>query len=358
MDDIELLMIETAERDKKLAALGKTVEEWHNRLNAKINEAGRPVPVEKMAAIKEELMEEMRAESEVTLTVGELPCEGESADDTPENEEIESESADELMRQPEPKENAWKQLNVRAARYQKQLQKVSAEIAEKEDVVDDLKEQLKVARSELKACNKELLRLARNGMSEQLELDLPDTEQSEPKESDEGENREEDEEPSEEWKKRPVSDLDLTEKIKEKLAENFGNCGEVCDWIGSDYVNKIKGLGEFARDKIRDAIDKMAGVTEKAIRKEAAKKSTEKTALEKETLLAMPDDENSVERDPCKVEAFLDKIEELILQDEYFYANDTLEGIYEWVDKNNVYTKAQESAVENIANAPAQIEED
>ncbi|MDO4583943.1 MAG: hypothetical protein Q4D62_07550 [Planctomycetia bacterium] len=99
-------------------------------------------------------------------------------------------------------------------------------------------------------------------------------------------------------------------------------------------------------------------MTEEAIRKEAAKKSTEKTAPEKETLLAMPEDGNLVERDPEKVELFLSEIEGLILQDEYFYANDTLEGIYEWVEKNKIYTNAQKIAVENIANAPAQIEED
>jgi hypothetical protein len=52
---------------------------------------------------------------------------------------------------------------------------------------------------------------------------------------------------------------------KEKLAECFLTCGQVADWLGKDFPDKKPGLsGEKTKDRLRDAINKISGVTKVA----------------------------------------------------------------------------------------------
>jgi hypothetical protein len=62
------------------------------------------------------------------------------------------------------------------------------------------------------------------------------------------------------WKSKPVFELDVTKKDKEKLAEHFLTCGALADWLGKDVPDKKPGIsGEKTKDRLRDAIDKISG---------------------------------------------------------------------------------------------------
>lgn len=50
----------------------------------------------------------------------------------------------------------------------------------------------------------------------------------------------------------------------------------------------------------------------------------------------------------CKWQAVLDDIDDLITEDRYQFALDTLEGICEWVTDNEHVTDGQKIAIENI----------
>jgi hypothetical protein len=65
---------------------------------------------------------------------------------------------------------------------------------------------------------------------------------------------------AEAWKQKPVGELDVTEKDREKLAEHFTTCGALADWLGKDFPDKKPGLnGEKTKDRLHDAINKISG---------------------------------------------------------------------------------------------------
>lgn len=161
----------------------------------------------------------------------------ETAKNLTETAETLTESEENLTETVEPEEKTWKELEKKQRKYQHELQLLALNIQTTESSIVELKSQLKDEKDILKGYYKRLLNLTKKGVDNQLEMDLPAAEKPEEK-SDE----DEDETPSDDWKKRPVSDLDLTDHLKAKLAENFETCGEVCDWVGSDYTKKIKGL--------------------------------------------------------------------------------------------------------------------
>ena len=62
------------------------------------------------------------------------------------------------------------------------------------------------------------------------------------------------------WRNNPVGDLNVTPALREKLCECFSTCGQVADWLGKDFPDKKTGLnGEKTKERLRDAIDKIAG---------------------------------------------------------------------------------------------------
>lgn len=50
----------------------------------------------------------------------------------------------------------------------------------------------------------------------------------------------------------------------------------------------------------------------------------------------------------CDWETYLEDISDMLSNSDYFFAQDTLEGIREWVEENEHITPAQKQAVENI----------
>jgi len=45
---------------------------------------------------------------------------------------------------------------------------------------------------------------------------------------------------------------------------------------------------------------------------------------------------------------YLDKCDEMLLDEKYSFADDTLQGIRDWIDKNHHVTEKQKIAVDNI----------
>lgn len=62
----------------------------------------------------------------------------------------------------------------------------------------------------------------------------------------------------------------------ETLSTNFKTVGEACEWCGNDYSDKIPGLGPAMREKLQNAIDNFAGVTDEAILAEAERGKAER----------------------------------------------------------------------------------
>lgn len=276
-----------------------------------------------------------RVEEEGLAETGENANATESEAKSPETEEkiTESEVSPECI-PPEPSEKAWKELEKKQQKYQRELQSLASSIQATESSIAELKSQLKDEKDILKGYYKRLLKWTQKGVDSQLEMDLPDAEN--PEADKETKEETEEDSPSDDWKKWPVSVLALSDSLKAKLAENFETCGEVWDWIGSDFSKQIKGLGESSRDKVRGAIDKIAGVTDDAIHQEAER--------------GKQDRENEVERDPEKVMELLEEINHMYGDERYEYANDTLEGISDWVENKQCYTTKQWAAIRNIQN--------
>jgi hypothetical protein len=130
------------------------------------------------------------------------------------------------------------------------------------------------------------------------------------------------------WRDLPVEKLDVTAADKEKLLLHFTRCGEVCDWLCLDFPDKKSGLnGEKTKDRLRDAINKISGVLENQT-------AQEEPAEEKES-----------------VDDFKKRVFDMLGDRRFVFAEETLAGIYEWVEENNHYTDDQKTAVENIADS-------
>lgn len=52
----------------------------------------------------------------------------------------------------------------------------------------------------------------------------------------------------------------------------------------------------------------------------------------------------------CDWEGSLDQIEDLLEDDEFEFAEETLKGIRKWIKENEHVTPSQEQAIANIAN--------
>lgn len=63
-------------------------------------------------------------------------------------------------------------------------------------------------------------------------------------------------------------------------------------------------------------------------------------------------DIQGVERDPKAVQELIEQMEGMMENEEYDYAEETLAGICDWVEKNRCYTTAQLIAVTNIQENP------
>ena len=151
---------------------------------------------------------------------------------------------------------------------------------------------------------------------------------------------------SDDWKSFPVSALSgLTEKEIEKLSAEFNTCGEVCEWIGSDYSKKVAGIGEKTREKIQTAIDGIAGVTDEAIHAEA-----ERGKAERENTDVQP---NEVHSEPQEIQEFLTQCESLLttLEDEENFDSGFLTSVIEQVSKDYFYTDEQKRAVCRIESS-------
>jgi len=52
--------------------------------------------------------------------------------------------------------------------------------------------------------------------------------------------------------------------------------------------------------------------------------------------------------DDCEWSDLLDEIEDMLSDDEYSFAADTLQGIYDWIEEHEHCTQGQIEAVHNI----------
>ena len=53
----------------------------------------------------------------------------------------------------------------------------------------------------------------------------------------------------------------------------------------------------------------------------------------------------------CEWQTFLEQIEEMLNMDEYQFAENTLNGIADWVEENEHITDSQQETIENIWNS-------
>ena len=214
-------------------------------------------------------------------------CEDEDGDKPEDGEESEKESEPAV-------EVTVEELQDSVARQKEHLLQIRALVDCIEDyksVITNLKERVKTNQKLLESKQEELNALVLRGVSEQRQLPFmyEPNDPSEPEVAAKEEvqtvqpdaNGSPDGTTGCEWKSCPVSDLfELTEKEIEKLSAEFETCGEVCEWLGSDFSKKITGIGEKTREKIQTAIDRIAGVTDDAIRVEAERGKAEREAQE------------------------------------------------------------------------------
>jgi hypothetical protein len=134
------------------------------------------------------------------------------------------------------------------------------------------------------------------------------------------------------WRELPVEQLDVTAKDTENLLKHFTRCGELCDWLCKDFPEKKPGIsGEKTKDRLRDAINKISGV------------GTAPTPKEETNT-----DVHAENGDTETVEEFLNRVDDMLDNKRFAFANETLLGIYDWVFVNNHYTAEQKAAVRNI----------
>ncbi len=141
------------------------------------------------------------------------------------------------------------------------------------------------------------------------------------------------------WLKNPVSELEgLTENQIEKLSERFKTIGEVVEWVGDDFSEKIPGIGEAVKDKIRESVNIAAGVTDDKIREVAEAEKAKRLNSEIE-----------VEENPYRVEAFrfrclniLDEVDDPEFDDQY------VRDVLAKVENDKFYTADQLEGIENV----------
>ena len=207
----------------------------------------------------------------------------------------------------------------RLASFAEASKKLAKEIAHEQEELASLSEKLKAKKRRIEAMFDELRELAARGSDPQSKIDF--SEQEDP-----------------DWMSLPVSRLELSEKLLEKLSANFKTVGDVVEWIGTDFRDNIPGIGEKALEKIREAVDQAAGFSADTIRIAAASQS------------AAPVEDNRVERDPDEVEQLKSRIDEMLDSGDYLEMEATLRGIRDWIAEHDCYTAKQLIAVDNIEN--------
>ena len=68
------------------------------------------------------------------------------------------------------------------------------------------------------------------------------------------------------------------------------------------------------------------------------------------------DDESSLPKKRVDYVEWLSRIDDLLNDEEYEYAFDTLTGIYDWVQEKKFITENQKQAVRNISDAPSSLD--
>ena len=210
----------------------------------------------------------------------------------------------------------------RLASFAEASKKLAKEIAHEQEELASLSEKVKAKKRRIEAMFDELRELAARGSDPQSKIDFS-----------------EEEDPD--WMSLPVSRLELSEKLLEKLAAHFLTVGDVVEWIGTDFRDNIPGIGEKAIEKIREAVDQAAGFSADTIRIAAASQSAETSA---------PVEDNRVERDPDEGEQLKSRIDEMLDSGDYLEMEATLRGIRDWIAEHDCYTAKQLIAVDNIEN--------
>jgi hypothetical protein len=197
------------------------------------------------------------------------------------------------------------------------------------------------------------------------------------------------------WRLFPVTELDVTESLKENVAKHFSTCGELAEWLNKDYKEKKSGLGAKKQEILAEAINKMEyayleklqqaappsaeqateQATEQAAEQaenqaeQAAETPAEQAAAIAEAYAGVHDEETAapnlydLDKDkesilypssPASYTTASDwfevakKVTDMIAMDEYEFAYDTLYGIRSWILKHEHVTELQRQAVENI----------
>lgn len=79
------------------------------------------------------------------------------------------------------------------------------------------------------------------------------------------------------WKSLPVECLDLRKKLVELLKKNkFNTIGELSEWLGRDFKESKKGLGEKAIETLGDAVNKFVAPYHAPILKEDVERAKAK----------------------------------------------------------------------------------
>ena len=113
----------------------------------------------------------------------------------------------------------------RLQNFVERCKKLADEISKEQQTLTTMKNKCKEQQKRVEALLEDLRRLASKGPDQQREIDFAD-------------------QPEPDWKALPIARLELSEKLLEKLAGNFLTVGDVVEWIGTDFREKIPGVGE------------------------------------------------------------------------------------------------------------------
>jgi|GEM_PF-1666211 len=144
------------------------------------------------------------------------------------------------------------------------------------------------------------------------------------------------------WKAVELADLTdphIKVGILKVLAENgIYTMGQLAEWQaekGDFWAKDLKGVGKAACDSISDATD--------------AYWTRNPRPVEDEPLAAPAAESSSAAcNGSCGWHELSDEIQDMLDDDRYEFANDTLIGISDWINENEHCTEAQKQAVKNV----------
>lgn len=231
----------------------------------------------------------------------------------------------------EPEVSDLQQRVERLEERHKSVQELATKIEHKRCAIEDLQKEVKAEKKELDVLVKELTDLCLSQFDSQLRIVFPKNEVQAGDDT---------------WRERPVSDLDgLTERQIELLQQNFVTVGQLCDWLGNDWSEKIVGIGPALKDKIRESIDQIAGITGDKIRAVAEEARAKRLAAGTEEECV-----NETHSDSEELAEFIrlcNSILDEVTSDEFDPT--FVEDVLEQAESEGFFTDEQKRGVQHIA---------